>query len=106
MLKDWNIEELTGYHPLTTFYQDFSAADQRGQYAIIDTVKAALKIAKKHYKYLTELAMVMSWKSWEHYDDHNYQLQGLYTRLYDEIDELAIDTLTGQELDYYIKATD
>lgn len=26
-IKTWNIEEMTGYKPQTTFYEDFSIAD-------------------------------------------------------------------------------
>ena len=26
-IKDWKIEELTGYKPISTFYTDFSIAD-------------------------------------------------------------------------------
>ena len=29
-IKTWNIEELTGYKPFTTFYEDFSIADAFG----------------------------------------------------------------------------
>ena len=36
-IKTWNIEELTGYKPRTTFYEDFSIADHFGGTAIRDT---------------------------------------------------------------------
>ena len=40
-IKNWNIEEMTGYKPITTFYQDFSIADNFGINAIKDTFKRA-----------------------------------------------------------------
>ena len=27
-VETWNIKELTGYEPMTTFYEDFSIADK------------------------------------------------------------------------------
>ena len=45
-IKNWNIEELTGYKPLTTLYMDFSIADKFGKNAILSTFNAA----KKEYK--------------------------------------------------------
>ena len=38
-MKDWNIEELTGYKPKTTFYSDFSIAEKFGEDAILETYK-------------------------------------------------------------------
>lgn len=35
-VKTWNIEEMTGYKPMTTFYEDFSIADAFGQAVVKD----------------------------------------------------------------------
>lgn len=35
----WNITELNGYEPITTFWQDFSIADKFGIAAIEDTYR-------------------------------------------------------------------
>ena len=64
-IKDWNIEALTGYKPITTYYRDFSIADKFGKKAILETYKKAVQYAKLNYKYLTELVMALNWKSWE-----------------------------------------
>lgn len=37
----WNITELNGYEPITTFWQDFSIADKFGDKAIADTYRRA-----------------------------------------------------------------
>ena len=42
-METWNIQELTGYEPMTTFYEDFSIADKFGVEAIKDTYKAAFE---------------------------------------------------------------
>ena len=54
-IKTWNIEAMTGYVPQTTFYEDFSIADQFGLDAIKDTFNRAFKHWKDNYVYLTEL---------------------------------------------------
>ena len=42
-IKNWNIEEFTGYKPLTNLYMDFSIADKFGKNAILSTFNAAKK---------------------------------------------------------------
>lgn len=101
---DWNIEEMTGYKPISTFYTDFSIADKFGISAIKDTYNRCKKYWCNDYKYLTELVMVMSWKSFEH--QNNYEYCKLYSDLYYELDEYACNTLKGDELSYYFRTTD
>ena len=103
-IKVWNIEEMTGYKPITTFYQDFSIADKFGIDAIKDTYERAFKEWKNDYKYLTELSMVMSWKSFEHETNHEYCK--LYCDLFEKVRNYAFDNLKDEELSYYIKTTD
>lgn len=104
-LANWNIEEMTGYKPLTTFYKDFSIADITGGVkAIKDTYNRAFKEWCNNYKYLTELVMVMSCKSFEH--QNNQELCELYSNLYYELDEYACNNLKGDELTYYFRTTD
>lgn len=103
-LAYWNIEEETGYKPLTTFYTDFSIADKYGKDAIEDTFKRAFDEWKSDYRFLTELVMVMSWKSFEH--PENQEFAKLYTELYERADSYAIKTLKGSELEYFYSTTD
>jgi hypothetical protein len=105
-LADWNIEKMTGYKPLTTFYTDFSIADHFGVKAIKDTYNRCKKYWCDDYKYLTELVMVMSWKSFEH--QNNLELCKLYSELYCELDEFAYNKFQDNEeqLRYYLRTTD
>lgn len=103
-IVNWNIEELTGYKPITTFYTDFSIADKFGVNAIQDTFNRTFNEWKTDYKYLTELAMVMSWKSFEH--KNNIEIVNLYSGLYHIVDEYACKNLKGEELEYYYETTD
>lgn len=101
----WNIEEETGYKPITTFYQDFSIADRFGVHAIKDTYNRVFKEWKNDYKYLTELVMVLNWKIYEHYENNN-QYAKLYDELFRKAEQFAIDNLKDEEANYYYEITD
>ncbi len=103
--KDWNIETMTGYKPITTYYMDFSIADHFGTSAIKDTYNRALDYAYSDYKVLTELVMVLNWKIWEHYES-NMRYATLYEQLFRELDEYAVNNLKGNELKYFYRTTD
>lgn len=104
-MKNWNIEEMTGYHPITTFYQDFSIADAFGESAIRDTYNRSFNVWKNNYKYLTELVMVLNWKIWEHYLN-KASYGNLYHKLWEKADEYACNNLKGEEAEYFYKTTD
>lgn len=104
-ITTWNIEAMTGYKPITTFYEDFSIADRFGVNAVQDTFNRAFESWKGDYKYLTELVMVMSWKSFEHHT-RNEALCNLYCDLFSKADEYACENLQGKELSYFYKTTD
>ena len=104
-IKNWNIEGITGYKPITTFYQDFSIADNFGISAIKDTFNRAFKEWKDDYKYLTELVMVLNWKIFEHYEN-NEAVAKVYDSLWKQADEYAIENLKDEEAEYYYKITD
>lgn len=104
-IKDWNIEEITGYKPITTFYTDFSIAEKFGNDVIKETYAKAFDEWNKDYKYLTELVMVLNWKIFEHYEK-NDELARIYNDLWEEADAYACETLKGEELSYFFKVTD
>lgn len=104
-IKTWNIEELTGYKPFTTFYEDFSIADAFGVSAIKDTYKQAFKNWKSDYKYITEFIMALNWKIHEHYGGNNSYAE-VYDELWCEADEWAMENLKGEALQYYLRTTD
>lgn len=104
-IKTWNIEEMTGYKPITTFYEDFSIADRFGISAIKDTFKRAFENWKDNYQYLTELVMALNWKIWEHYEN-NEKVARVYSDLWEKADGYAMDNLKGEELRYFLSTTD
>lgn len=104
-IKNWNIEEMTGYKPITTFYQDFSIADNFGINAIKDTFKRAFNEWKDDYKFLTELVMVLKWKIFEHYES-NEPVARVYDLLWKQADEYAMENLKDEDAKYYYEITD
>lgn len=105
LLKDWNIEELTGYVPKTTFYTDFSVADHFGKAAIRDTFKRAFNDWKTDVVYITELTMVLNWKIFEFYGK-NDSYASLYDELWKTADDWCMNNLKGEDLEYYLTTTD
>lgn len=105
IIKDWNIEAMTGYKPITTFYQDFSIADRFGKAAIRDTLKRSLEYANTDYKVKTELVMVLNWKTWEHYET-NPEYGQLYLELYENLRDECCSTFKDEELEYFFDTTD
>ena len=104
-VKDWNIEAMTGYKPKTTFYMDFSIADKFGKDAIIDTFNRAFKSWEHNVEYITELEMVMGWKSFEHEGDGLCEVYSdFYYKLRDWVfEESGWDK---DQMSYYLKTTD
>ena len=101
-LKNWDPEAITGYKPITTFYLDFSIADQFGTDGINDTYKRAFEEWKSNCKYMTELVMVLNWKIYEHYGTDNEKAE-LYDKLWREADAWACENLKGDDLNYFYK---
>ena len=94
-----------GYETKTTFWQDFSIADAFGIEAIKDTFKRSFRDWKYNCEYITELAMVMSWKSCSWYEKDR-QKSELYAQYYHKVDSWCLDNLKDKELEYYIRTTD
>lgn len=97
-------EGFCGYKQITTLFEDFGIAEHFGKSAIMDTYTRAFKGWKHNYKYLTELVMVLNWKSWEHFE--NPMLCNLYADLFYKARGYAMTHLKGEELSYFIRTTD
>lgn len=104
-MTNWNVEEFCGYTPITTFWDDFSIADRFGKSAVQDTFNRAFAEWKSDYKYLTELAMVLNHKSWQHCET-NKTLSELYVELYYKVYDYAVDNLKPEEVRYFFEILD
>ena len=94
------------YEFKTTFWSDFTIADTFGIGAVKDTYKRAFDEWHSDVVFVTELALVMNWKCWWHYERGNEELARLYSDLYYEVDAWCYDNLKGADLEYYWKTTD
>ena len=101
----WNIEAETGYKPFTTFWADFSVADNISQQAIRDTFQIAFDEWKDNYRYFTELVLVLNHKSWQYYGEDD-EIAWLYSHLYRIAERHALNYFTEEEMDYYYRVTD
>lgn len=95
----------SGYELQTTFWSDFSIADQFGVSAIQDTFNRAFKEWKENYKFLTELILVLNHKIWQYYKTRP-EVATLYDSLWKQADRYACENLKGDELNYYYEVTD
>ena len=103
-IKTWNIEELNGYPPRTTFYEDFSTADNFGTLAVHYTYYRAFNASQNNIEYMTELVMVLKLKIREHYR-RNYMLVETYDELWRNADKWVYDHFDGEDLQYFIRTT-
>ena len=98
---------MTGYQPQTSFWDDFSIADAfGGDSAIKDTFNRAFAEWKSDCVYLTELVMVLNWKSWQWSERGDYARSELYVKLWEKADAYACGHLKGEELSYFLRTTD
>lgn len=99
-MKDWKIEQLTGYKPHANFYVDFSMAEPFGISAIANVYNRLFSQYKNNTVYLTELSMAINWKIYEHYDKEK-QLTKFYQSIWEQIDGYCKENLQKPYIDYY-----
>ena len=105
VLNDWNIEEMCGYKPISTFYTDMSIADHFGVDAIIDTYERVVESWLGDYKMFTEFVMVLNWKIWEHYE-RNPKLAEVYDDLWGKAQMEVEKHFTDEQKSYYYRTVD
>ncbi len=104
-ITTFDSESTLGYKQITTFFEDFSIAENFGEKAIKETYHKAFDGWADNYMYLTELVMVLNWKIWQHYEKNDAYAK-LYNELWTETDRYACENLKGDELAYFYKTTD
>lgn len=101
--------EQFGYERKTTFYADLTIADFFGEKAIKDTYNRVCKSWIHNIEYITEFALCLNHKSWEHSakKGHNNLVQ-LYADLWYEIKDKIYDHYKNnrEALDYFFNITD
>ena len=100
---------MTGYQPQTTFWDDFNIAEAFGPNAIQDTYNRIMNGWSDNYIYLTELVMVLNWNIWYWNGAGTKKAEELtevYNELWEKADRYALDNLTGEELQYFLRTVD
>lgn len=108
VMTDWKSFALEkfGYEIFTTFGADFDVADSFGASAVSEAFRRAFCEWRNEYRYLTELVLILNWKSHQHYEAGNMTLAKLYADLWSQADAWACDNLQGEELEYFYRTTD
>lgn len=105
----WQMAQDIGYTPITTFWEDFSIAEQFGTDAIKDTAKRIFDEWHDNIKYLTEFIMVLNHKCWT-WNKKNEKLMELYSHLFLKYNDKAWDWLeangTQEDKSYYFHTLD
>ena len=94
-----------GYVMQTTFFEDFSIADVFGINAVKDTFKRAFKEWKDNIDYVTELAVALNYKCWQHYEKGNSELSDLYSEYFYKVQDYVYDHFSGEDIDHYYQIT-
>lgn len=97
---------MDGYEFKTTFWDDFTIADMFGADAVRDTFRRAFGEWRDDVEYVTELALVLNWRCWKHYERGDSELAELYGDLYHEVDDWCWSNIKGGDIDYYFRMTD
>ena len=100
------LAQFTDWRPTTLFWQRFSIAEEFGKREIRKVYHEIFKEAKKDYKLLTELVMILNHKTWQHNDSKDSDLSEFYEELYYEAQNYAVNTLKDEELSYFTGITD
>lgn len=95
-----------GYKMKTTFWQDFSIADRFGEDAITDTFERAFKEWKSSIEYMTELAIALNYKIWQHFENGNKRFAEVYDEYWRYTDEYIMENFNDEDVQYYLKITD
>lgn len=105
----WHIEEATGYKPKTTFWMDFCIADKFGIDAVKDTFNRAFNEWKDNIEYITELALVTNWKSWDWFYRKKEEISKLYAQYYHQCQDYVYSgeaNFSEEDRDYFFRITD
>lgn len=105
LLERMSLEKMLDYKFESSFYEEFSVADEFGPEGVRRHYDTVFEQYKDNLKYLTELVLVLNIKLflWFKVDD---DLGLTYEELWKETDGYALETLKGDDLHYYLHTLD
>ena len=105
LLEKLALEKMLDYKFESTFWEEFSIAEDYGADSIREHYNLVFEKWKDNLKYLTELVLVLNIKIfiWYGVDD---TIGLTYDQLWKETDGYAVETLKGDDLHYYLHTLD
>ena len=105
LLEKLALEKMLDYKFESTFWEEFSIAENHGGDAVREHYDLVFPQWKDNIKFLTELVLVLNIKLfiWFKVDD---DLGLTYEELWKETDCYALETLKGDDLHYYLHTLD
>ena len=103
-----NLQNVGNYRRRTTFYADLSIAEYYNKESVVDTYNRVIKEWLGNIEYITEFALCLNWKCWEHWHKENKELSALYHDLYYKAVDIILDYYKNDQkaLMYYYEITD
>ena len=105
LLEKLALEKMLDYKFESTFWEEFSIAEDYGADGIREHYNLVFNLWKDNLKYLTELVLVLNIKIfiWYGVDD---TIGLTYDQLWKETDGYALETLKGDDLHFYLHTLD
>ena len=105
LLEKMALEKMLDYKFESTFWEEFSIAENYGRDAVKKHYDLVFSQWKDNIKFLTELVLVLNLKLfiWFKVDD---DLGKMYENLYVDADAYALCTFEGDDLHYYLHTLD
>ena len=107
MIYEQFLEQFTDWRPVTLYWQRFSIAESFGKEEVERVYHEIFAEAKKDYKLLTELVMILNHKSWQHCEYIALsEFCRTYADLFRETKKYAETHLERDELHYFLDTID
>ena len=97
--------EIEGYVFMTSFHDDFDAADHLGLKEIKNTYNRTFRKWRSNIEYLTELVLVLNQRAW-FWNDKNKTTAKLYDDLYDTLVNYINTNFSDEDLNYFYDILD
>lgn len=86
---------------LTTFIQDFTAAEKDGVEQIKALWKHLFQTNRNNATIFSELVLVLRTKLWEHFHHNENELVDVYDKLLKKSNKFALSHFVNTDLEYY-----
>lgn len=104
---DKQLENFTSYRSITDYYDRYSIADNDCAASVRALFSTNFEEAKKDYKLLTELVMVLNHRMLYWYRKNPVSpMVSTYQKIFEKADNYALKHLKDNEFEYFVSVTD